>query len=137
MKWTPIQVEALKELCMAGLSNATIAEHFGVPVTEIHAKRSALGITIPKVKAMQGKAPLIVNQELEAAVQEMDQRIVSKAEFVDKLEDLLRAAGELVTLELLNNETIMVCFPCGSKTVDIACDSHIAIIKDVIRQAID
>lgn len=137
MKWTPEQTEELKEYCMAGLSNAAIAEHFGVPITEIYAKRSALGITVPKVKAMQGKPALIVNQEFEAAVQEMDQHIVSKAEFVDKLEDLLRAAGELVELELVDDETIIARFPGGRKRVNIACDSHIAIIKDVIRQAID
>lgn len=72
MKWTPIQTEALKELCMAGVSNAAIAEHFGVPVNEIHAKRSALGITIPKIKAMQGKPAFTVNPEFEAAMQEAE-----------------------------------------------------------------
>lgn len=53
MKWTPEQVKELEDLCFAGASNAKMAEHFGIPVTEIHAKRSQLGITIPKIKAMK------------------------------------------------------------------------------------
>lgn len=72
MKWSPEQVTELTEMCMAEKSNADMAEHFGVTVTEIHAKRSALGITIPKVKAMQGNPPLTVNLEFEAAVQKAE-----------------------------------------------------------------
>lgn len=49
MKWTPEQAQELKALCFDDVSNATIAAHFAVSVTEVHAKRSQLGITIPKV----------------------------------------------------------------------------------------
>lgn len=98
MKWTPVQTEALKELCLAGISNATMAEHFCVPVTEIHRKRSELGVTIPKVLAMQGKPPLIVNPEFEAAVQEMDRQAlvaihVSREEILDELAEACDTAG--------------------------------------------
>lgn len=51
MKWTNEQVERLKEMCYAGTGNTELAKHFAVPATEIHAKRSALGITIDKCKA--------------------------------------------------------------------------------------
>lgn len=98
MKWTPVQNEALKELCLAGISNATMAEHFGVPVSEIHRKRSELGVTIPKVLAMRGKPPLIVNPEFEAAAQEMDRKAsatlcVSREEILDELAEACGAAG--------------------------------------------
>jgi hypothetical protein len=51
MKWSKGQIEYLKTMCFDGAKNSTIAEHFGVPVSEIYAKRSQLGITIPKVAA--------------------------------------------------------------------------------------
>lgn len=43
MKWTPEQITELKDRCMSGASNHDLAEHFCVPVTEIHAKRSRRG----------------------------------------------------------------------------------------------
>ena len=100
MKWTEQQISELKRMCFAEdadvrkPSNAEIAKHFGVPVTEIHAKRSQLGITIPKVRAAQGKPALTVNQEFEAAIVEMEKnlpaignkfaiQVISKGAFVD------------------------------------------------------
>jgi len=56
MKWTDAQIAQLKSLCFDEVSNSEIAEYFGVPATEIHAKRSQLGITIPKVKAAKEQA---------------------------------------------------------------------------------
>lgn len=73
MKWSVNQVAELHKMCMDGVPNADIAFHFGVPVTEIHAKRSQLGITIPKVAAIKGKPAITVNHEFEAAVQEAEQ----------------------------------------------------------------
>lgn len=73
MKWTDNQVAELRQMCMEEKSNADMAVHFGVPVTEIHAKRSQLGITMPKVAAMKGKpAMLTVEPVFEAAVQEAE-----------------------------------------------------------------
>ena len=51
MKWTDKQIEALKELCKKGTPNKDIATILQCNVSDIHAKRSQLGITIPKVKA--------------------------------------------------------------------------------------
>ena len=77
MKWSVNQVAELHQMCMDGVSNADMAEHFGVPVTEIHAKRSQLGITIPKVAAMKNPPMLVVNPEFEEAAQEMDVEALS------------------------------------------------------------
>jgi len=38
---------------MEGRDNAYLAGYFGVPVQEIHAKRSQWGITIPKIAALK------------------------------------------------------------------------------------
>jgi len=56
MKWSKAQIEELRTMCFEGTKNSAIAEHFGVPVSEIHAKRSQLGITIPKVAAAKSEA---------------------------------------------------------------------------------
>lgn len=56
MKWTTGQTDLLKQMCFAGTSNADMAECIGVPLEEIHHKRSQLGLTIAKVKALNGTA---------------------------------------------------------------------------------
>ena len=54
MKWTTEQTDLLKQMCLSGASNAGMAEAIGVPLEEIHHKRSQLGLTIAKVKALKG-----------------------------------------------------------------------------------
>lgn len=52
MKWPPEKRDELTRLCMAGeMSNKELSTHFDLPVAEIYAARSALGITIDKCKA--------------------------------------------------------------------------------------
>jgi len=81
MKWTDHQIAELKQMCFAEdadmrkFSNAEIAKFFDVPVSEIHAKRSQLGITIPKCKAAQGKLAITVNSEFEAAIAEAEKEM--------------------------------------------------------------
>lgn len=87
MRWTTSAVEELTEMCMAGVSNAGLATHFNVPVTEIHAKRSALGITIPKMKAMQGNSPLTIKPEFEAAVVDMEKKLLRGLETFENAGD--------------------------------------------------
>ena len=48
MKWSNEKIEQLKTLCSKGQSNKAIAEFLEVPITEVYAKRSQLGITIDK-----------------------------------------------------------------------------------------
>jgi hypothetical protein len=85
MKWTNEQIEDLKALCLDGTKNSEIAEYFGVPVTEIHAKRSQLGITIPKIDAMKAGT---VSPELENAPKTAISRL-------NWLKQPARTAGEI------------------------------------------
>lgn len=74
MKWTEDQKTELRALCVAGeLNNTQLAEHFQVPVTEIHAMRSNMQITIPKCREMRETA--IVNPEFEAAIASVDEKL--------------------------------------------------------------
>ena len=58
MKWTKEQETELRELCFKEKTNAEIAAALGCDVKDIHAKRSQLGITRDKVKAVkQATAP--------------------------------------------------------------------------------
>ena len=50
MKWTPKTEDKLRKLCFEEKSNADLAKIFNCDVKDIHAARSRLGITIPKVK---------------------------------------------------------------------------------------
>ncbi len=73
MKWSEEQITELKTLCYEGkMNNAQLAEHFGCFVADIYAKRSQLGITIPKCKAAQGKPGMTVNPDFEAAITEAE-----------------------------------------------------------------
>jgi hypothetical protein len=53
MKWSEEKVNQLKNLAYSGKSNVEISKELGVPISEVYAKRSHLGITIDKVKAAQ------------------------------------------------------------------------------------
>ena len=130
MKWTTVAAGELRQMCMNGVSNADMAKHFGVPVAEIHAKRSQLGITIPKVAAMKGEKALGIDPEFEAATQEMD-----KAIFVSQLGTLLRKTRcGVKKLALTTNDCIKILFENGyEKPVDITADSYLAIVKDVCQ----
>jgi hypothetical protein len=75
MKWSDEQVSMLRELCLAEKSNAEIAKTLNVDIGEIYAKRSQLGITIPKIRAMKGKTVTTINPEFEKAAQKMDDEL--------------------------------------------------------------
>ena len=69
MKWTTEMAEELTRRAYAGEANKDIAAALGVPVADIYAQRSRLGITIDKVKARKAAT---INPEFEAAVQEAE-----------------------------------------------------------------
>jgi len=101
MKWTEDQIKGLKQLCMKGVSNKELAAHFQVPITEIHAKRSALGITIPKVKAMQGgkapsgtRTPEAIKAEIVKVEKAKEQAYKKLQRAEDRLTELYRELGE-------------------------------------------
>lgn len=75
MKWSDEQIEKLKALCFSGESNVSLAKQFGVNINEIHAKRSQLGITIPKIAAMKGKSAITVDPDFETAVVDMEKSL--------------------------------------------------------------
>lgn len=81
MKWSNEQKEQLKELCYAGTPNAELARLFEVPVREIHAKRSALGVTIPKCKA--GKPGVRTTDEI---IAEQNRVLKAKSDALKKAE---------------------------------------------------
>lgn len=72
MKWSDKQISQLRELAFAEKSNSEIAKALNIDINEVYAKRSQLGITIPKVRAMKGQPAMTVNPEFEKAAQEMD-----------------------------------------------------------------
>lgn len=57
MKWTEEQLAELTSMCKDEVPNAELAEHFGVPLSEIHAVRSRHNITRDKIS---GKANNLV-----------------------------------------------------------------------------
>ena len=59
MKWSVESIEKLKNLCLEKKSNKEIASILECSLTDIYAKRSQLGITIPKCK----KNTIISHQE--------------------------------------------------------------------------
>lgn len=60
---------------------------------------------------------------------------ITKAELVKSLEFTLKLTREEISaLELLDDETVIIHFEDGKhKKVNIACDSGIAIIRDIAR----
>jgi len=55
MKLTKEQETKLTEMAFAEKSNKEIAKALGIELKDVHAARSRLGITIPKVKAAKEK----------------------------------------------------------------------------------
>lgn len=63
---------------------------------------------------------------------------VTKTELVRKLAELLRMTRlDIKDLELLDEDTVIIHYDCGStKEIDITADSGIAIIRDVCKHAV-
>lgn len=55
MKWTVGEIEKLNYLCHKGYDNRTIATRLGRSLTDVHAKRSQLGIAIARCKGIEAK----------------------------------------------------------------------------------
>lgn len=72
MKLTQDQESQLRKLTFDGTPNKAIAAIMDIPLTEVHAHRSRLGITRDKVAQGTGKpAKQTINPDFEAAVQQM------------------------------------------------------------------
>lgn len=60
-------------------------------------------------------------------------RLCGKQVFVRNLGQLLSQTGTgVMTAELEDKDTVVIYFVGGTKRVNIACDSYLAIIKDVV-----
>lgn len=59
MKWTVEQIEQLKTLSAAGVSNKEIAGKLHVTVEQVYRKRSALGITIKKMQPHDSSTDIV------------------------------------------------------------------------------
>jgi len=57
MSWTPEEISKLRTLAFEEKPNAEIAATLHKTLSDVYAKRSELGITIPKVEAAKGKEP--------------------------------------------------------------------------------
>lgn len=129
MRWTEAAIAELTDLCFEEKTNAQLAEHFKVPVTEIYAKRSQLGLTIDKVQATKKHAPK--SMTLRRVIQE-------KKELIEMLNPVFRFAyNRGVELELSDDgNTVFIKLGSSTKKVCIECDSHLAIIADVTRKCL-
>lgn len=81
MKWTPKMEDKLRKLCFEDKSNADLAVIFNCDVKDIHAARSRLGITIPKVKAAKAtdKQPTDPWVPIKAAFDRLDMALLEAA----------------------------------------------------------
>jgi transposase len=63
VRWTEQQVEWLRHMCLDGISNSDIADNPGCQLGDVYAKRSQMGLTIEKYKAMNDKAKTVEASE--------------------------------------------------------------------------
>lgn len=77
MKLTKEQETRLTELAYAEKSNKEIAQELGIGLTDVHAARSRLGITIPKVKAAleDGAKPSVAKSRSKEEIQQEYQKV--------------------------------------------------------------
>lgn len=96
MKLTKEQETKLTELAFLEKSNKDIAEALGIEIKDVHAARSRLGITIPKVKALKAKG---VQATVKRAEKEIREEIVKVENAhmiaVKKIERCEKRLGEL------------------------------------------
>jgi hypothetical protein len=86
MKLTKDQETKLTELSFAEKSNKEIAEAIGIEVKDVHAARSRLGITIPKIKEMKSRGVQPSGRTKEEIKAEIDKVQKARAEAFKKVE---------------------------------------------------
>jgi len=126
MNWSKEQLKELKELCYKNTPNAELAAHFGVPLAEIYAKRSQLGITRAKCADKTG------------AVQ--PDIALKKKRFIEgSLSKLLHDAnpditGAYYTNTSIGNEDVEIRMKNGAKYhISVTADSLMSTAYDVIN----
>jgi len=97
MKWSDEKIKQLEALAKGGVPNKEIALALSVTIDDVYAKRSQLGITMPKIAAAKGKPAITVNPDFEAAVADMEKALPQKAprnRYVGQAEAALRVSGK-------------------------------------------
>lgn len=143
MKWSEEKVRQLHDLAFAGKSNKEIAEVLDVSINDVYAKRSQLGITIPKVKAAQAgivnpKAEVTNSRPLPERFQKM-RELDRKRNMLDLLEPTLKKAdSSIVELKLTNQgKAVEIHYSNGAqRRACIECDSLMAMIADVTHKCL-
>lgn len=120
MIWAKEKTAELIALCREGKSNAFLAKHFGVPVTQIYAKRSQLGITIDKCKTTA--TPHIAEDADKRAFMLLLKRMLMAADIA--IEDAeLSDDGRLVNVSYINGH---------ARSINVDGDSKLAMALDVV-----
>lgn len=96
MKLTKEQETKLTEMCFAEKSNKEIAAELDIGLTDVHAARSRLGITMPKVKEALAKGVKAGCRSVKEILEEIDK--VSKAQFTAE-KKVYRCEMRLIELE--------------------------------------
>jgi len=107
MKWSKEQEQQLKELCFEEKSNKEIAAIMGIKLSDVHAARSRLGVTMDKVRvakiAAENGQP-VTDQKVKRTIEEIDQEIIK----VEKAHETAKKKVERCTarLEVLYEELV-------------------------------
>lgn len=105
MKLTKDQETKLTELAFAEKSNKEIAEKLQIELKDVHAARSRLGITVPKVKAAKTeKATVRTKEEVVAEIEKVEKAKDAAEKKIDRCMERLEVLyGELVSFYDSNN----------------------------------
>lgn len=143
MKWSEEKVQQLHDLAFAGKANKEIAQQLGVSIDEVYTKRSQLGITIPKVKAVKiatgdPESETALPKPLPERFQKM-RELDQKHDVLDLLAPALgKADSSIVALKLADQgRAVEIHYSNGSqKRACIECDSLLAMIADVTHKCL-
>lgn len=119
MKWSEDQIQELRQMAADGVSNTNMALHFGVMLSEIHAKRSQLGITRAKLQAKKADSAPLNTRPQKSPTQ--------KAQGIDSIdiEELTRRViTELKRILLAESENASLSTPTESSLLDLFCKVH-------------
>lgn len=104
MKLTKDQETKLTEMAFAEKSNKEIAEELKIELKDVHAARSRLGITIPKVKALMTKASARTAEEITAEISKVEKAKDAAEKKIDRCMERLEVLyTELVAAHDNNN----------------------------------
>ena len=104
MKLTKDQETKLTEMAFAEKSNKEIAQELGIALKDVHAARSRLGITVPKVKALMTKASARTAEEITAEISKVEKAKDAAEKKIDRCMERLEVLyTELVAAHDDNN----------------------------------